>query len=937
MASRASAAIRQALIATAVGLGLVAQQLVVQPRYGSEGWALYAVAVALLMWLAPVAAAAIAPETVSGTAGGWRWHSLWGAATLGAVALTTRLATTNDLPLLVLGLWIAGFVLGAAALRGWTVSAAARAPIPWTRAEVGALLAIILFAALARVAWIGSLPPYFFGDEPRVGNFLLRVYRQRIPNLFTMGWNTWPVIGMSLQGIFAPWLGMSTVTLRLSSAMVGTLAVGTTYLLARELSGRRLACLAALLLAMGRTAIDFSRLGVCHAQVMLYATFAFFWWWRAVNTGKAASYWWAGVGLGLCLFTYNAGQLVPVLWLGWVVLCALVAPRTARTHWRGVLLTLAGFVATTFAWAFFVTDHFHFGVNWGQWTVMARSRQILSEVRDTWAASGPTPALAILRRQVVMTWLGFTVLPAGAYGTGYRGGGVLDYVSGPLFVLGLGLTLRRARSRAGFLAYWWLVTAVVGSVLTHDPPAVVRMVGILPALALLAAGPLDTLLQVDAASEGRRIVGGVLVTGLLLGAGWDTWRTYFVDFARMPIDDTSELARQVQRMPADRAVLLLGAEHFLHFTFDPNCEIFPFEFPGRRLADVPDPDQFLPLHQRIDGPLMLVLGPTQSTLVDLVRRLYPETRVTDVFYGTERLLFRLAEIAERDVARRRGLTVSILDGGGGVLAERVADPFETLPLPADAAQMRWRGGIFWPTDQPATLRIEAALPLRLRLADTVADQEIAAGTTRLSLTLPLGWHPIVLEEAAGGWSRPTLAFEMGSTSRTLNGWDLRPEGEYEGLLATYERDGQVLARLIEPQLNSFAVEEFYSGTAHRTVVRMPFAASWRGALRVVSAGDYEFEATATGPFSVVLDGDALLEANDVTPDKPRTVHGSRVLSPGLHPLTAHWESRQMGYITRRQFQVLWTPPGGERSLIPPDNFVPATWAQTALTRHAAER
>ena len=64
-----------------------------------------------------------------------------------------------------------------------------------------------------------------------------------------MGWNTWPVIGLSLQGLFAPLFGLHIWTLRLSSALIGTLGVLVTYLLARELFAPRRRCSRALLFA----------------------------------------------------------------------------------------------------------------------------------------------------------------------------------------------------------------------------------------------------------------------------------------------------------------------------------------------------------------------------------------------------------------------------------------------------------------------------------------------------------------------------------------------------------------------------------------------------------------------------------------------------------------------------------------------------------------
>jgi 4-amino-4-deoxy-L-arabinose transferase-like glycosyltransferase len=157
-------------------------------------------------------------------------------------------------------------------------------------------------------------------------------------------------------GLLVPLGGLHIATLRLSSALLGTLGVLVTYLLARELSGPRLALLGALLFAICRTAIDFSRLGIAHAQIFFLEPLALFHLWRAINGGRAVHWWMAGVASAWCLFSYNAGQLVPPLVFGWLALAALVRPARLRTHWRGAALLAAGLALTVFPYAFYVTD-----------------------------------------------------------------------------------------------------------------------------------------------------------------------------------------------------------------------------------------------------------------------------------------------------------------------------------------------------------------------------------------------------------------------------------------------------------------------------------------------------------------------------------------------------------------------------------------------------
>jgi hypothetical protein len=149
---------------------------------------------------------------------------------------------------------------------------------------------------------------------------------------------------------------------------------------------------------------------------------------------------------------------------------------------------------------------------------------------------------------------------------------------------------------------------------------------------------------------------------------------------------------------------------------------------------------------------------------------------------------------------------------------------------------------------------------------------------------------------------------------------VRPEDTPEGLTAVYQRSGDIIAREVDTQLNAFAVDEFFP-PPH---LRMPFAAAWEGALRIVTPGTYGFEALGSGPYSVKLDGELLLDATDVVPENPRLTHASRSLNAGLHPVVAYWDSTKPAHTNRRIFQVFWTPPDGERQLIPPSAFLRRT-------------
>lgn len=925
--------LRYAGLFLAIVLALVAQQLVVTPQWSTPGWILFACAAVLAAVAAPaLERSPVGPQAARPRSARATVQVIVGLWAIAAAAAAAWLSSGNQRPALVLILWLLSFALGSLAFAGTTAAPPLRAATRWTRREALILAAICIVALIARTVWLDDVPRYYFDDESRVGMYVRHLFTaDTFPNLFSMGWNSWPVLGMVVQGIFGLVLGVDTTSLRLSSAIAGTVAVLLTYLLARELFSPRMALLSAVLFACGRTALDFSRMGICHAQVLTFETLALWSLWRAINTGSGLSYLWTGIGLGLGLHTYNAGQLLPLLWLGWVGLALVCAPRLALQRWRGGLITIAGLACTVLPFLLHVTDNFGFAGRWNEYTGMARNRQVMTRVSEAWTSLGPIEGLRILGNQARLTWLGFNVLPADAYQLGYRGGGMLDHVSAPLFVLGLAICLARFWTpRYAFILYWWLLTAVTGGVLTQAPPAFVRMVGILPALALFGALPIDALLR-SAGSAALRTTGLVAVALLGGAMAWDNYRTYFVIFPRVTSQPSSELARYLGSTPPDTLALLIGAEHHLEIS----TEIYRLNLGERQFANVGDLSHAFPLRETAKRPVALLFGETQLTLVPYVQSLYPGIAVTEVTErGNSNVLFRAMVLSAEQIAARQGLTAApdgagapppspLLGKEGGQDQVKVADPFAAAsPFPG-CRELTWSGGIYWPTDQVVKVHVEAPATTTITLAGTSlprTDEQSRASFAPIQL--PRGWNRIAVQEHCASARQLSLRIEQDGRTTPFARNDLRPDYAGEGLLTTYLRHETPVLHTIDAHINAFAVEELVQGP-YDVPVRMPFTATWSGSLEVDVPGDYQFDAVFSGPVLVTIDGEPILQETVKIPEEPRTARAVRQLAKGPHALFALWDSTRRAHTTRRIFQLFWQPPNGARELLAPSRLRPA--------------
>jgi hypothetical protein len=370
----------------------------------------------------------------------------------------------------------------------------------------------------------------------------------------------------------------------------------------------------------------------------------------------------------------------------------------------------------------------------------------------------------------------------------------------------------------------------------------------------------------------------------------------------------------MEALPADHHAALLGAEHHLQF----RGELFTIEFPGR-WRDVAEPAHFLPIHEAVPGPLALVLGPTQTTVSDYLRGLYPDAVFADVTGPNgEPLFFRTAQLSFDELRARSGLAVSARGRDGRTVELGRGDPFaEGLEVPADAEALLWSGSLYWSGDRSLGVTVDADQHTVVTIGDHPPIVAEGGRSKPVNFVLPRGWHPLRIEEHVAPRRRLSIAV----ASEPLTRWSLRPDAAREGLVATYARTDGVVIQAIDPQLNAFAVEDRFPPHSE-LLVRMPFTATWRGALRVDTPGDYLFEAQGSGPYAVRLDGTPLLANTPAIPEQPVLARAARTLAPGLHPIEAHFDSTRKAHTTRRLFQLFWTPPGGSKQLIPPTQFVP---------------
>ena len=196
----------------------------------------------------------------------------------------------------------------------------------------------LLVAAALRLPNLPTAPPVLHYDE--AANALLSAdigLRGDLP-IFISSYTGKEVFFFYLAGMMMRLVGESVFALRLTAAFVGTLTVAATYWLGREmLADRRIAILAAALLAVSFWHVLFSRLGfraVTQPFLQAITIAALF---RGLRRENGRWLIVGGIFFGLTAYTYLAARLFPLLLL--LGLTPILFNRSSfRLRWRQLAL-----------------------------------------------------------------------------------------------------------------------------------------------------------------------------------------------------------------------------------------------------------------------------------------------------------------------------------------------------------------------------------------------------------------------------------------------------------------------------------------------------------------------------------------------------------------------------------------------------------------------
>ncbi len=468
------------------------------------------------------------------------------------------------------------------------------------------LLSALLLAAFLRLWQLSDLPPGFYHDEAYNGLDALSLVQGKTFPQFYEGWELYaqdahgdnPPTPARFPTFFegnygreplhiylmalSIWLfGPTPFAVRLVPALAGVLAVFTTYLAAREMVNGQwsmvngqssMPLLAAFFMAILLPAIHFSRFGLRMMPFVVVETLVVYFFWRGVNGAQEnrqcrcatalplsivnrqlIPFVLAGLFLGLGVYVYAAGRVLPLLFALFVPLW-FWRDKEARWLWPQVaMMAVVSFLTALPLLIYFARYPYFFSF---RMAYVANKGKGVVEGRPllTWL-------LNVGRVIGGLFWQGETHLRHNLPGRPF-----LDPIQAILFLLGLVYILRQKFNLRALFLLLWLIVMLLPSILSGDAPHFGRMSGALPAIAIILAIGLTKLVQLLTSRlpvhhSPFTIHHSPFIILLLLSASlFFTIRDYFILYANHPQLATDfylpdwELGQYAAAQPPDAAL-----------------------------------------------------------------------------------------------------------------------------------------------------------------------------------------------------------------------------------------------------------------------------------------------------------------------------------------------------------------------------------------------
>jgi DNA-binding beta-propeller fold protein YncE len=865
-----------------------------------------------------------------------------------------------------------------------------------------------------RLLNLGDWTTGMHGDEGEAGMDALNILEGNRVSPFLTGWFYQPNFYYWGIALTMKVFGTDLFGLRMFSVICGSLLILPFYGLVRMWFGTRAAIIGGLLLAFSDVAIHFSKAEFSNITTPLFWTAGYYFFFRGLKTKGTINFVLSGYSFMLSLYFYMGARLTPFLMGALVLYLFVVMPavrvpgeylalrrqtpgmsklramrdavfgqaRTVLHYFGQVVVLVIASICLVSPWLAFYADN-QVGLNertndkliFRNEARMASQYSITHDplylgvrtptMNDVYpflpVVFEPTPnSVKVMNDgfwpraiwgQLTTTLSIFTYRFDASSVYTFTGGPVTKPIEAVLLILGLAWAFWRWRdTRMATLSMWFWGSVIAGGVLTIDAPYMARMVGIIPAMAILATIPVNKL-----AAEFMRLVGIVAgklktvrvrrlftfggrawqasVLGLfLLFLALQNYGDYFLNYTKTyaftDVTGQAYFVRQMnQKAQAEGRPLPYYYDLGIHFIYwgHGDNRFLNHGTPGQ---DMTNPSNVLPVIDNGDRDVVFMVWDVNKHYLPVLRAYYPEAEEQPFIYNPQAgPLFTSYRVKKEQIDARR-VSRAVYTPEQGPAIERQEDGIgNTGAPPADLVypvRAAWSGQVV----APAYGRYKFSLDNADDAALVVDGQEIlstSAGSphSEVDLLLARGVHDIHLEgimqsdadrisvqwQVGGGEFTPIpKQYIWQGPGRALYGQFGRPAGD---LLSP--EAGNVLSRLLHARIDGFL------GFRHtpEALVSGGMEGTWTGTLNITQPGNYSFEVMSNGNSVILIDG-SLVVNNIQGQGAQHSSSGQVDLTAGEHSFELRYDwVGGTGYL-----EAFWTPPGRERTMLGLEAFVP---------------
>ena len=794
---------------------------------------------------------------------------------------------------------------------------------PQNYAVVGLGL-ILIIALFMRLYHFDSQPTGIWFDEAEAGLQARRMLQEPAyrPVLFAPINITGHLLALYAGALY--WLGDDIGSMRFVSVAFGLGTVLAAYLFGRELRDPRFGLTLALLVAVMRWHVNFSRIAMTGIDASFFEFLSLFFLIRWLQKRHFRDVMWTGLTLGFGLMFYTAFRLYVAALILFAVFAVLLRLRrlatTVRWHSSWLYLGHISMLVVAIWLVAMPLAHFAFNNSEAFWY---RTRQIsIFNRRDQ--ADVNQALWDTTRKHLLM--FNFEGDKNGRHNL--PGKPMLDPAMAVLWLLGAGLAVvqlaTRARGYHPFDLFFILLffSALAGGVFSVDfeAPQALRSIAVIPAIVYFCALAI-TALGREAERAFEPLSRWWVRTPAIGLAGFlliSNAATYFID---QSTDFASWNAFSTPETIVGRKMAELGPDHIYllspFFTRHPTIRFLAPDIEDQFALLLPDA---LPIRRPPDRPVALFIHPDDAAVFEESRQLYPNAvfEIANSQARDERPVVYFVDLQPSDIASLQGLTLNYFPTG-------LAPDENVAPLQTSRAM---NVNVTWPQDGPpqddfmaewsGILHVDHFGAYKFRLiAPASATLEIddnlileGEAEARTEVTLAEGNHSLRLRaEAAAGqvlllWQPPD------EPERLIPQWAFysRPitNNGLKGLF--YDNDnwaGDPVLQRIDPVLDTYF---------HLIPLQRPYTVEWVGWLDAPQSGLYRLGLQAVQEAQLFVDGQ--LVVSTIIPNE--FIDAALTLEAGLHDIRVRYKDN----VDRSRIHLYWTRPNGEFGPIPSQNLWP---------------